>query len=723
MVSTAPSHDPACHLAIIDEPPFHLQRPSSDQASAQALHEEPNSSRFGDSSQPQRLSRSLLSQLELSKNDPNTFRDIIDDLTVQNKDLKRQLKKYEKYHSIGKEHNGLFEIWIHNLSQEKKRELETILQHFTGSIHPSPAESEPVSVTKTRQSLHQVSGRKPKLSTSSPPFMPVLDSAYASTSATANTFPIASDRSTRPITESRRHPSADNFALHGTLSSAQAHNDGMILDKNKQEDIVQKLEQLFEDDSEILEILEKEVEEHERFRQRHSPDHLRYLRHLGVVSPVTERSPRSNHDWVYLNLLVNVAQLHTLNVTPEFVRQAIHDLSTKLVLSDNGRKVRWRGNTPEPSNKTDFYKVAEVDYAVRLAGSAESTLANRSEVNNIGASSMNQATAHQPSTIYHQDTASYARSARRNAASSNLRYKPVFTRHKGRSAGSHQEKDGQSVGLDTASLVEEEASVASETPQTKTNQRSGPMIFFDRDPFFLDLSANPPDHSQLEHSLHGELVSEPLGNRRASAKVGTEQVKRSSFAFLAASEETRPREANLRDNIQPPFLTIYDGNETNSPPDQAIAGAAHVPLEASGIGGIQLDDNFAIDIEREESSLPESSSRSRSLPNRLIPTNQHPPIPNPHHRLISTKLRHLPPSPLPPPSYVYPAISSSSSDSESDDGLPDDTNSELEFRPLSLSPQMRMFLEGQEEASAPEEDDDDGVMDYEDEDEDEDEDC
>ncbi|KAL8771688.1 MAG: hypothetical protein Q9209_002879 [Squamulea sp. 1 TL-2023] len=701
---------------VDDEPPFHLQRSSSDGASTQALFEKPKSSRFGDTSQPQRLSQSLLSQLELSKNDPNTFRDIIDDLTVQNKNLKRQLKKYEKNHSIGREHNGLFEIRIHSLSQEKKLELEMILQNFTGSIYPSLEIPKPVSATKTRRSLHRVSGRKPKISASSPPSMPVLDSAYASTSATANTFPVASDLSTRPITESCRHPSAYNFALHGTLSSAQTHDDCMMLDKKKQEDIVQKLEQLFEDDSEVLEILEKEVKEHEDLRQRRSPDHLRYLRHLGVVSPVTERSPQPSHDWVYLNLLVNVAQLHTLNVTSEFIRQAIHDLSTKLVLSDDGRKVRWRGNAPEASTRNNSYKVAGVDYVVPLTGSAGFTSAKRSEMNGVGASLTSQTAAHRPSTTCHQDTASHASSARRKAAFSRLRYKPLFTHRKGQSGGSRQEKDGPSVDSDTASLAEEEASLASDTPQTKTNQRSGPIIFFDRDPFFLDLSANSPDYNQVEHSSHGELVSEPLGNPRTSAKTDTEQVERSTFAFLAASEGTRPQEASLDDNIQSPFLTIYDDNETFSPPNQEKARVEHIQLEASGIGGIQLDDNFAIDIEREESPLLESSTRNRSIPNRLMPTDHHPPMPDVHHRLVSTRITHLPPSPLPPPSYVYPAFSSSSSDSGSDDGLPNDTNSDLELRPLSLSPLMQMFLEGQEEASAPEDDDEDMEADDEDED-------
>ncbi|KAL8865184.1 MAG: hypothetical protein Q9198_009438 [Flavoplaca austrocitrina] len=135
------------------------------------------------------------------------------------------------------------------------------------------------------------------------------------------------------------------------------------------------------------------------------------------------------------------------------------------------------------------------------------------------------------------------------------------------------------------------------------------------------------------------------------------------------------------------------------------------------MGGIQLDDNFAIEVKTgqhppsTQSRPPEGERRAvqtrSQLSHQITPT--HRPVPAFHdHRLISSKTTHLPPSPLPPPSYVYPAISSSSSasDSENDDEILDDVESisELQFRPLSLSPQMRMFLETAEEALAPEND-------------------
>ncbi|CAK7208780.1 hypothetical protein SCUCBS95973_000221 [Sporothrix curviconia] len=82
-------------------------------------------------------------------------------------------------------------------------------------------------------------------------------------------------------------------------------------------------------------------------------DNMEYIRHLGLVPP--EIGPKSKakmidvspdaDGWVYLNLLSNLAQLHILNVAPDFIRQAVVEKSTKFQLSPDGQKIRWRGGT------------------------------------------------------------------------------------------------------------------------------------------------------------------------------------------------------------------------------------------------------------------------------------------------------------------------------------------------------------------------------------------
>ena len=54
-------------------------------------------------------------------------------------------------------------------------------------------------------------------------------------------------------------------------------------------------------------------------------ENIQYIRHLGLASPLRCATLQSEdmQDWVYLNLLTSMAQLHTINVTPEFVRMAV----------------------------------------------------------------------------------------------------------------------------------------------------------------------------------------------------------------------------------------------------------------------------------------------------------------------------------------------------------------------------------------------------------------
>jgi hypothetical protein len=46
--------------------------------------------------------------------------------------------------------------------------------------------------------------------------------------------------------------------------------------------------------------------------------------------------------WIYLNLFVSMAQLHTISLTPGFIRKSIRTLSAKFELSEDGNKVRWK---------------------------------------------------------------------------------------------------------------------------------------------------------------------------------------------------------------------------------------------------------------------------------------------------------------------------------------------------------------------------------------------
>src|SRR6478736_10420702 len=81
---------------------------------------------------------------------------------------------------------------------------------------------------------------------------------------------------------------------------------------------------------------------------------MNYIRHLDLLSPDILPGQQSIQDihlnaegWVSLNLLYNLAQLHLINVTPDFVRSAVLEISTKFQLSTDGHKIRWRGGSKD----------------------------------------------------------------------------------------------------------------------------------------------------------------------------------------------------------------------------------------------------------------------------------------------------------------------------------------------------------------------------------------
>ncbi|KAL8717055.1 MAG: hypothetical protein Q9225_005674, partial [Loekoesia sp. 1 TL-2023] len=611
---------------VDDDPPFYLQKPSSDEGSTRAVQAEQLSSRPIQSSQLAPLSHSLLSRLELSENDPNTFREVIDDLTVENKSLKRQLKRYKKIHNNGLKQDGLFEVRIQNLASDKKQELESILQRFASTIHLPQNRSVPKSagVERHRQIHRQDSEHKPTPSSS--PYTKGLDSAYASISATAATVQLNSGPSDRSISRSRKHvlsPLEQDpcTTTNSALQESEFHGVPVISDESKQKQVVNKLEALFltgQGDGRELNkggvdlrparagfvnegpvrlvgnhfFAEGRVSpqsgrrtnispsRHElqaasttippessksphsprSLRARSPPDNLRYLRHLGVASPVTVSNTRSSHEWVYLNLLINLAQLHILNVTPEFVRQAIQTTSTRLVLSEDGRKVRWQRDLE--------YNVMSTD-----------------EPGDVILTDQHATTA----PFASEEPPPRTTSPSNRKAPTRLHYNSLFSHNKPRPRRSVQESSDGSGNLSSSPSDIDQASTNSYRLGDKMDPSHGPLMFFDREAFFLDLSADPPDVDRINHSQYPNLASEPLGQKRRPRKAPQERERK-----LAIRSDFSARDKS-QDWAKSPLLHIYNRTPTPVYENDGSDNRKILQFEASGIGGIQLNDNFAID--------------------------------------------------------------------------------------------------------------------------------
>lgn len=660
---------------IDDDPPFYLHNSASDAGSILALQ-------TGHGSQPAPLSHSLLSRLELSENDPNTFREVIDDLTVQNKRLKKRLKKYERIGTKGLNHDGLFELRIQNLPHDKKQELEAILQRFASTIRPQPNKmvSNLAGSGRSRDPRSRAVGNNPSLS--SPPYTSGLDSAYASVSATGATLKPTSGRSANSTSRSRNYISSSaEQGLSASTTAGFQHVESPSLsetsDRYKQKLVVERLEKLFlTENGDMKSIIESNLH----------------------ASPTVESSAESQHGWVYLNLLINLAQLHTLNVTPEHVRLGIQEFSTKLMLSEDGSAVKWRGDLERGAgNSNNPNGIANTSIALTT------TSLTRPE-------SQIQLPKCQVPLHVHENTGSgdenslegvdnLQTSAVDQGAAKRLQYKPIFARHRHRP---YKSSYVSSEGSRSSSSHSGEQYVSD--VGESANASNGPMVFFDADAFFIDLSSDitdADDAAAASHSSYADYNSVLLGQRNDPPIVSSEYERRQDIAISGCkhNEEWTRSTPLLVHGINP---TPFHDEER---PDDGEKQLYH--FQASGIGGIQLADNFAIDV---KTSLQAASHlQQQRLPsikfrdNKNTSSNSRPLYRLPRQprasstHIISTTTTHLPPSPLPPPSYVYPALSSTSSESEDGYSSMDDLDSEpdYELRKVSLSPQVRAWVQEQ----------------------------
>lgn len=446
-------------------------------------------------------------------------------------------------------------------------------------------------------------------------------------------------------------------------------------------------------------------------RAQVADDNIQYLRHLGMSSPqIRGTGDQAKSQWIYLNLLISMAQLHAINVTPSFIRQAIRKLSTKFELSEDGHRVRWTGGT----EGTVFSKEEERAMEMTDPGPAESnddsgrTSSKRSKTD----SSSNVVTSEQPSSedkisrLYSSDQSKQKVST---AATSQVPvpvlgkgktpgtpgtpfdYKPIVYRGKRYSpAASYLDSSVSSGSPDSSGL-------ANALSRSNLNRRHGSedgMITFYQNPFFCtDLSADKspvnwiPQRKAMPWDTLGipaEYIDEsPL--RHHDACYFTPQ-----FApRLSSDAEYEPV---LAFNVEP---LRFCGEYETVPYD----------LPVSGIGGVVPDDNFALDVKVLRNTLQPGKGK------KLAPV----PVTNTRKRtryefeVDECEKLDLQPSKLPPPSYVF--FASSSSSHSQGDGYSSDDSDESSSEVAEINPPPPTFLNPWSTRSDEEDDDDNSSVD------------
>lgn len=410
---------------------------------------------------------------------------------------------------------------------------------------------------------------------------------------------------------------------------------------------------------------------------------MKYIRHLG---------PYCSGPWIHLNLLSNMAQLHFFNVTPDFVRKAVARFSSKFEISPNGQKLRWKGGTQGTRLKSDCESNAEPSWKYlpevgegavgerkRTGESspsddgtwAQSDVNCLSQVSNYNSSAVPGAAPRRRPDFLHQ----FNRAA-------NFQYKPLLFHAAQSERDDSYDYDNDSLtsshGIDTMDGVEL-PHLTARSISKRRGSNGGPIIFYNSANFCIDLSGDP------SLSCDGDIMYNPCTND----PVGS---------HMPEPAEDFGSKASRRPLIQKPFLddSVMNDSENDdvsmaefdltmeqSEPktDDIYDSLAPAYMEASGLGGVQPQDNLFINVRVKHVSVRTRSTKI--LPSRRNPCHVQQVLQNLRAsdsqsswespdavfraaEILFVKTTLLPPSTLPEPSYCLTLFSEDGEDSDDD---------------------------------------------------------
>lgn len=468
------------------------------------------------------------------------------------------------------------------------------------------------------------------------------------------------------------------------------------------------------------------------YRAQIPGENMDYFRHLGFTPPNmdTGDAPEEGHGWLYLNLLINMAQLHTLNVTPDFVKDALTDYSGNLELSRDGRKIRWKGG---------------LDMTKGISDSSSEPLSSESPMEGGSPSKRLKTKDSRGSDETQLDAEQKARKiarANREKEMNKFAYTPMFFRKE--SSEDDDEGYGFEVEWSGASMQRPHAagnfsgfgsSAIQSGSSTQKRRDNGPIIFYTKAKFCTDLSG---DHfgASLMPGAYQPITNEPLG---VTSQPSTLAQRASGLAEPRGPMESTPMDIDSNSGSN---TVSSDENFGFSPTAlrNDISGndspAELMDFEVSGLGGVQPDDNFTILVRRSQmetaSTGPVGRHRSSAYPKKILhalanesfPEASSSSPPNLQHvikeQIISASRKTLPTSALPPASFLpFDFTSSGDVDSDLDSDESPEAASDTNDSPapamqiLNISPEHRHNAsEFEYEASQYSEDTDDSSVDF-----------
>jgi hypothetical protein len=428
-------------------------------------------------------------------------------------------------------------------------------------------------------------------------------------------------------------------------------------------------------------------------REQVAEENIEYLTHMTDSST---KGPDTSDGWVYLNLIINLAQLHTINVTLPFIRKAITAASTKLELSPGGKMVRWRGG----QEGTHF---SNSDSSSGNGGddSSEQSPQGGDEKKNESMSRTGYGSG--SGADYGSGVMGLVfKTSDCTGSEHRFHYKPLF--------GRSQSFDDDSSSC-AASSEGESPKRSSDSDSKGVDKDSGPIIFYKGGAFCTDLSSQElRDNDQDDHSPQTRYVratAQPLGCAQWDPEPWS--CKGNSPLCLAGTIGLITPEDNVMrvDDEDGDVLIQFSPQFAATSPITTLPEP--IEFEASGLGGVLPADNFAINCQTRHYILPDHHgrlpmSRAKALKARLHKKIMHR-IPKAsidafydqgnmtdssvestgtsashklsrecllRHEILTAQMLKLAPSQLPPASYILapPSEDSSSCDETDSDNAP-----------------------------------------------------
>ncbi|KAF3179566.1 hypothetical protein TWF751_000394 [Orbilia oligospora] len=351
-------------------------------------------------------------------------------------------------------------------------------------------------------------------------------------------------------------------------------------------------------------------------RAQVAADNLEYLEHLSFSSAhKSYHRPASAGDttgWVYLNLINNMAQIHTLHVSLSFIKKSIRAMSDKLELSPDGNKIRWKGGftgTKMSSENDSSSGMGDSSNGESSPGEGSSGLKSKTKLSPEGNSGTKAIPAKDMKSGISQIFSPVPTPSAYNIDA--FRYRPLMFHSLSaqKSSSTDQSEQDESESSSEAETnnsggpapILESGSNVGLSDMVKLAPIDGAVIYFGGAPFCTDLSAQvvfrEGGHA-FARSGDGKnyyrFVEEPVGPPGPATSRGSDDTESLDYQPLSkfdwSSQDVEMSLTDDSDEILPKLTSIISPTTDEIPTSMPSPR----PFEISGVGGVRSEDNFVM---------------------------------------------------------------------------------------------------------------------------------